>query len=67
MNLAVGGTNGFFPDEGNESKKPWLNSSPHAATDFWRGRDQWLSGWNLNRRNGRDASLVVDSIRVWAL
>lgn len=67
LNLAVGGTNGYFPDEGNASKKPWLNSSPKAATDFWQGRDQWLPGWNLDQFNSTDASLIIDSVRVWAL
>jgi hypothetical protein len=29
MNIAVGGTNGFFPDGvSNPTNKPWLNSSP---------------------------------------
>lgn len=67
LNLAVGGTNGYFPDDGNVSKKPWANSSPQAATDFWRGRDQWLPGWALDKNNASEASLIVDSIRVWAL
>ncbi|XP_055318855.1 beta-1,3-glucan-binding protein-like [Sitodiplosis mosellana] len=67
LNLAVGGTNGYFPDEGNASRKPWLNSSPQAATDFWKGRNQWLPGWNLDKPNSTDASLIIDSIRVWAL
>lgn len=67
MNLAVGGTNGYFPDEGNESGKPWLNTSPAAATDFWKGRDQWLPEWNLDENHSYDASLIIDSVRVWAL
>lgn len=67
LNLAVGGVHGYFPDTGNESKKPWQNSSPGAATDFWNGRKQWLSGWNLDKDNGKNASLIIDSIRVWAI
>lgn len=66
LNIAVGGTNGYFPDQGNRSPKPWKNASPQALTDFWNGRDQWLPGWNLNS-NLSNAALVVDSIRVWAL
>lgn len=32
MNLAVGGTNGFFPDNSeNEQKKPWKNNSPTVS------------------------------------
>lgn len=67
MNLAVGGTNGYFPDVGNQTPKPWLNSSPRAAADFWKDRSQWLNGWNLNRRSGYEASFVIDSVKVWAL
>lgn len=67
LNLAVGGTNGYFPDQGNQSEKPWKNASPQASTDFWNGRNQWLSSWNLNKNNSNDAALIIDSIRVWAL
>lgn len=32
MNLAVGGTNGFFPDGvSNPSPKPWSNGSPTVS------------------------------------
>ena len=64
--MAVGGTNGYFPDEGNRDKKPWKNGSPHALTDFWDGRNQWLHTWNLNTTNTNNAAFIVDSIRVWA-
>lgn len=64
--MAVGGTNGYFPDDGNESEKPWKNSSPQAATDFWKGREQWLSGWNLDT-NPLDAALIIDSVKIWAI
>lgn len=67
LNLAVGGINGYFPDQGNESEKPWKNASPKAATDFWNGRNQWLPGWNLNKNNSSTSDLIIDSIRVWAV
>ncbi|CAH2992139.1 unnamed protein product [Chilo suppressalis] len=68
MNLAVGGTNGFFPDGvSNPSPKPWWNGSPTASTDFWNARNNWLPTWNLNVNDGRDASLQVDHVRIWAL
>uniref|UniRef100_A0A7G3ACI8 Putative beta-13-glucan-binding protein-like isoform x4 n=1 Tax=Lutzomyia longipalpis TaxID=7200 RepID=A0A7G3ACI8_LUTLO len=67
INLAVGGTN-FFPDNvTNPGGKPWHNSSPQAATDFWNGRNQWLPTWYLKQDYSRDASLQVDYVRVWAL
>lgn len=66
MNLAVGGT-GFFSDSfRNEgASKPWSNTSPNAARDFWNGRGGWLPTWNYNRND--DADLQVDYVRVWAL
>nr|QFS20852.1 beta-1,3-glucanase [Antheraea pernyi] len=68
MNLAVGGTNGFFPDGvQNPVPKPWWNGSPAATTDFWNGQAGWLPTWNLNSNDGQDASLQVDYVRVWAL
>ena len=32
MNVAVGGTTGYFPDGGD---KPWVNSDSHAINSFW--------------------------------
>ncbi|XP_059608689.1 beta-1,3-glucan-binding protein-like [Phlebotomus argentipes] len=67
INLAVGGT-GYFPDDAvNPGGKPWLNSSPRAATDFWNGRNQWLPTWKLDSNYTKDASLQVDYLRIWAL
>lgn len=68
INLAVGGTS-FFPDNAvnKAGAKPWSNNSPQAATDFWNGRDRWLSTWNLAKDGGKSASLQVDYVRVWAL
>lgn len=66
INLAVGG-NGYFSDsfKNQNYKKPWSNTSPYAARDFWNSRDQWLPTWNYNKTD--DADLQVDYIRVWAL
>ncbi|PFH53645.1 glycoside hydrolase family 16 protein [Amanita thiersii Skay4041] len=44
LSLAVGGTNGWFPD-GKE--KPWLDGSTTAMADFWRSRNKWLPTWPL--------------------
>ena len=39
MNVAVGGTNGFFPDGAG---KPWSNGDPHAINAFWDSKNtQW--------------------------
>lgn len=61
FNLAVGGT-GYFPDDGeNPGGKPWKNNSPAAATDFWKGKEQWLPTWS-NMSN-----FQIDYVRVWAI
>ncbi|KXX82326.1 Beta-1,3-glucan-binding protein [Madurella mycetomatis] len=43
LNLAVGGTNGWFED--NAHGKPWLNGSPNARKDFWQAKDSWYPTW----------------------
>ncbi|XP_062507118.1 beta-1,3-glucan-binding protein-like [Corticium candelabrum] len=60
INLAVGGTNGYFPD--NQGGKPWSNLSPHSVNEFWNDKSSWYSTWN-----GEEAALKVDSVRVWDL
>ena len=37
LNVAVGGTNGYFPDE--LGSKPWRNNDDHAINAFWKGKD----------------------------
>ncbi|KAF4124459.1 to mixed-linked glucanase precursor [Geosmithia morbida] len=44
INLAVGGTNGWFDD--GKSGKPWINDSPNAPKDFWDARAQWQPTWS---------------------
>lgn len=65
INLAVGGTKAF-PDDALTAK-PWKNSSPTAVTEFWNARNSWLPTWNLEQNMSRNASFVVDYVRVWAL
>jgi len=63
INLAVGGSNGFFPDTfTGPYPKPWLNTSPNTFLDFWNGRNNWLPTWN-----GEEAALQVDYVRVYAV
>jgi len=62
FNVAVGGTNGFFTDNAGTytpARKPWVNSSPHAAQDFWDKRSDWQGTWD---KSGTDSALVVDYI-----
>nr|POE59170.1 beta-1,3-glucan-binding protein [Quercus suber] len=43
LNVAVGGTNGWFAD--GQSGKPWVDASPTARADFWNARAQWYPTW----------------------
>lgn len=59
MNVAVGGTNGWFPDG---PEKPWLDGSGTAPLDFLRAQDQWYSTWPQDTY-GR--AMVIDSVKMW--
>ncbi|XP_055643292.1 beta-1,3-glucan-binding protein-like [Toxorhynchites rutilus septentrionalis] len=65
--LAVGGSDYFSDDEINPTKKAWINGTPHPMTDFWNARNDWLPTWKLEENEARDASLLLDYVRVWAL
>lgn len=69
INLAIGGTNGYFPDNAvNPGGKPYRNFDARGMTDFWKNRlNTWLPTWKLNQNNGKSASLQVDYVRVWSL
>ena len=43
LNVAVGGTNGWFQDGVNG--KPWVDGSPTAKSEFWSAKDQWYPTW----------------------
>ncbi|KAJ0122983.1 hypothetical protein J7T55_011444 [Diaporthe amygdali] len=43
LNLAVGGTNGWFKD--GKSGKPWLDTSKNAPKEFWEARHSWFPTW----------------------
>ncbi|KAF8814564.1 concanavalin A-like lectin/glucanase [Phlegmacium glaucopus] len=58
LNVAVGGTNGWFPDG---PEKPWLDGSTTPMLDFWRVKDKWLNTWP--EKEGR--SMVVDHVKMW--
>ena len=66
INLAVGGVDGFFPDEGNKEGKPWRNTALFPVRDFWNGRSQWLPTWSFSN-DAYNSSLVIDYIHVFAV
>ncbi|XP_018014472.1 beta-1,3-glucan-binding protein [Hyalella azteca] len=69
LNLAVGGTNGFFPDDVPSSPpKPWSNAEGTAPASFWNARNDWLPTWqNGESTISESAALQVDYVRVWKL
>lgn len=60
LNVAVGGTSGFFPDGINYGagvRKPWNNNSPKAAEEFWNAHNEWLPTWR-----GDDVAMLIDYV-----
>jgi hypothetical protein len=46
LNVAVGGTSGYFLD--GVGGKPWTNTDPHAVNAFWNAQAQWYPSWQQN-------------------
>ncbi|XP_046556130.1 beta-1,3-glucan-binding protein-like [Haliotis rubra] len=61
LNIAVGATNGYFPDSWHNIPhgKPWKNTSPTAMMDFWKNRHQWQPTWH-----GDDVAMKVKSVKM---
>ncbi|KAE9964159.1 hypothetical protein BLS_008584 [Venturia inaequalis] len=57
LNVAVGGTNGWFKD--GASGKPWVDGDPNAKRAFWNARDQWYPTWQ------KDGEMIVKSVKMW--
>lgn len=59
LNVAVGGTNGWFED--GKSGKPWVDSSPSAKKDFWLARDTWYPTWTAPGAG----QMEVSKVEMW--
>lgn len=57
LNVAVGGTNGWFID--GKNGKPWVDASPTARKDFWKAKDAWYPTWKSG------GEMVVKSVKMW--
>lgn len=57
LNVAVGGTNGWFKD--GEAGKPWVDKSLTAKRDFWEAKDSWYPTWKEN------AQMVISKVQMW--
>ena len=56
LNVAVGGTNGWFED--GKSGKPWVDKSTSAARDFIGAKDKWFPTWTK-------PEMVVKKVQMW--
>ncbi|KAL0959390.1 hypothetical protein HGRIS_014639 [Hohenbuehelia grisea] len=62
VDLAAGGTTGWFPD--NLGNKPWYDQSRSAMRDFATMVDSWYSTWPQSQE---DRSFRLDSVKMWKL
>ncbi|KAF8839995.1 glycoside hydrolase family 16 protein [Paxillus ammoniavirescens] len=62
LDLAVGGTNGWFPD--NAGSKPWLDGSNIAMREFAQAQDTWYPTWGSDNE---DRSFIIDYVKMWQL
>ncbi|KAJ3199849.1 hypothetical protein HDU67_002520 [Dinochytrium kinnereticum] len=64
LNVAIGGTNGFFPD--SEGNKPWQNTdSPGRA--MYKFLEELPSWYNATWPEGDDRSFQIDSVKIWKI
>jgi beta-glucanase (GH16 family) len=59
LNVAVGGTNGWFED--GKSGKPWVDTSLTAKKDFWEARDKWYPTWTAPGAG----QMEVSKVQMW--
>ncbi|CAD6448760.1 84755455-ab05-4b84-aba7-01394a00b53e [Sclerotinia trifoliorum] len=60
LNVAVGGTNGYFPDKvGN---KPWGDASLTAPAEFWNASSQWGPTWGPPEERG----MTIKSVKMYS-
>ncbi|KAI0233727.1 hypothetical protein L0F63_002068, partial [Massospora cicadina] len=66
LNVAVGGVNGYFPDnpEPCTTKKPWHNQSPKAALEFFNHRNDWLPTW-VDKEDSNSNAMAIKSVKVY--
>lgn len=62
LDVAVGGTNGWFPDGAGD--KPWLNGAINAMQLFAQSQDKWSQTWPQSED---DRALRIDYVKMWEL
>lgn len=64
LNVAVGGTNGFFPD--SVGKKPWTNAQDETAPrSFWSAVSSWYPTWQHKKET--DRAMVIESVKMYKI
>ena len=63
MNVAVGGTNGYFQD--GQCGKPWSDTDPQAVNAFYNTEPTWYQTWDYP--NSHQSAMKIDSVQVWEL
>jgi beta-glucanase (GH16 family) len=59
LNVAVGGTNGWFED--GASGKPWIDGSTTAKKDFWSARNSWYPTWTAPGAG----QMEISKVEMW--
>ncbi|KAF8519892.1 putative member of glycoside hydrolase family GH16, partial [Hysterangium stoloniferum] len=62
IDLAVGGTTGWFPD--NVGGKPWLDRSATAMRDFALAQPEWYKTWPEDPQN---RAMIIDYVKMWQI
>ncbi|KZV74223.1 glycoside hydrolase family 16 protein [Peniophora sp. CONT] len=62
MNVAAGGTSGWFPD--GVSDKPWIDGSSTAIRSFAEKQADWSATWPSSED---DRAMRVKSVKMWKL
>lgn len=57
LNLAAGGTNGYFQE--GVAGKPWSNNNEFASRDFYNAKGQWKPTWTQD--------FQIDWVKVYSL
>jgi beta-glucanase (GH16 family) len=63
LNVAVGGTNAYFPD--GQCGKTWTNDDSRSANTFWNTHGVWYPTWNYPATN--QSAMKIDSVNVWSI
>jgi hypothetical protein len=66
LNVAVGGSNGWFQD--GADGKPWVDKSPSAKKDFWNAKDEWYPTWTGEGKKDAKLSygeMKISSVKIW--